>query len=53
VPILDAWSLGANNRQFAGYHGWVELDIESPNPVSRKIGFAIHIPAGCKYSPHP
>ena len=42
LPILDEWSLGANNHQFADYHGWVELDIESPNPVSQKIGFTIH-----------
>lgn len=42
MPILDEWSLGANNSQFADYHGWVELDIESPNPVSQKIGFTIH-----------
>jgi hypothetical protein len=42
VPILDEWSLGANNSQFADYHGWIELDIESPNPVSQKIGFTIH-----------
>lgn len=42
MPILDEWSLGANNPQFADYHGWVELDIESPNPVSQKIGFTIH-----------
>ena len=42
VPILDEWRLGANNQQFADYHGWIELDIESPNPVSQKIGFTIH-----------
>jgi hypothetical protein len=42
VPVLDEWRLGANNQQFADYHGWIELDIESPNPVSQKIGFTIH-----------
>lgn len=42
LPILDEWSLGANNPQFAEYHGWVELDIESPIAISQKIGFAIH-----------
>lgn len=42
VPILDEWRLGVNNQQFADYHGWIELDIESPNPVSQKIGFTIH-----------
>jgi hypothetical protein len=42
VPILDEWNLGANSQQFADYHGWIELDIESPNPVSQKISFTVH-----------
>ena len=42
VPIPDKWRLGANNPQFANYRGWIELDIQSPNPVSQKIGFTIH-----------
>jgi hypothetical protein len=35
-------ALAQNSSQFADYHGWIELDIESPNPVSQKSGFAIH-----------
>jgi hypothetical protein len=36
---MEPWR---KHQQFADYHGWVELDIESPNPVSQKIGFTIH-----------
>jgi hypothetical protein len=42
VPILDHWRLGANTPQFADFHGWVELNIESPNPVANRIGFTLH-----------
>jgi hypothetical protein len=42
VPIYDEWHLGANRAQFANYHGWVEINIMSPNPVSQKIPFTIH-----------
>jgi hypothetical protein len=42
VPIYDDWQLGANTPQFQNYSGWVELNIESPNQVSQKIGFTIH-----------
>ena len=42
VPILDHWRLGANTPQFADYRGWVELSIESPNPVANRIGFTLH-----------
>ena len=42
VPILDHWRLGANTPQFADYSGWVELNIESPNPVANRIGFTLH-----------
>ena len=42
VPILDEWRLGANTAQFANYSGWVELVIESPNPVENRIGFTLH-----------
>lgn len=37
VPIIDNWHLGANNATFANYSGWVQLDIQSPNPVSKRI----------------
>ena len=42
TPILDHWRLGAATPQFANYSGWVELNIEDPNPVANRIGFTIH-----------
>jgi hypothetical protein len=42
VPIIDEWNLGANTQQFANYSGWVQINIESPNPISQKINFTIH-----------
>jgi hypothetical protein len=42
MPIIDHWNLGANNAQFANYSGWVQLNIQSPNPVTYKIPFTIH-----------
>jgi len=42
VPILDEWRLGAATPQFANYTGWVELNIESPNPVTNRIAFTLH-----------
>lgn len=42
AAILDDWTLGANNFQFANFSGWVELEIESPNPVSQRIPFTLH-----------
>ncbi len=42
TPIYDDWQLGANTPEFQNFHGWVELQIESPNPVSQKISFTIH-----------
>jgi hypothetical protein len=42
VPIYDEWHLGANRAQFANYHGWVQINILSPNPVSQKIPFTLH-----------
>lgn len=42
IPILDSWSLGANTPQFANYHGWVELNIQGPVTLSRKINFTLH-----------
>jgi hypothetical protein len=42
MPVIDTWRLGANTPQFASYSGWVQLDIQSPNPVSKRINFTIH-----------
>ncbi len=42
TPIYDEWHLGANRAQFANYHGWVEINIISPNPVTQRIPFTIH-----------
>jgi len=42
VPIYYDWQLGANTPQFQDYSGWVQLNIESPNGLSQKIGFTIH-----------
>jgi cytochrome b len=42
VPIYDDWQLGADTQEFQSFHGWVELQIESPNPVSQRIAFTIH-----------
>jgi len=42
VPIYYDWHLGANTPQFANFSGWVELNIQSPNPVSQRIPFTIH-----------
>jgi hypothetical protein len=42
TPIYDEWHLGANRGQFANYHGWVEINIMSPNRVTQRIPFTIH-----------
>jgi hypothetical protein len=42
TPIYDDWQLGANTPEFQNFRGWVELQIQSPNPVKQKIGFTIH-----------
>jgi hypothetical protein len=42
VPISEEWRLGINNQQFQDFSGWVQLNIEEPNPVSQRIGFTIH-----------
>jgi hypothetical protein len=42
IPIVDHWHLGANNATFANYSGWIQLDIQSPNPVSQRIPFTLH-----------
>jgi hypothetical protein len=41
-PIEDGWSLGANVDQFAEYRGWVQLNIQSPYPLTYRIPFTIH-----------
>jgi hypothetical protein len=41
-PILDGWTLGANSDQFADYRGWVQLNVESPSPLSYRIPFTLH-----------
>jgi hypothetical protein len=42
VPVYYDWQLGANTPKFATYTGWVNIIIESPNPVQHKINFTIH-----------
>jgi len=42
VPVITTWRLGANTPKFRNFSGWVQINIQSPNPVSNKIGFTIH-----------
>jgi hypothetical protein len=42
APVFDSWRLGGKTPQFANYHGWVELNITSPHPLTRKINFTLH-----------
>ncbi len=42
VPVYYDWRLGANTPRFANFTGWVQILIDSPNPVQGKIGFTIH-----------
>ncbi|MGD0295331.1 MAG: hypothetical protein ABSB30_15905 [Terracidiphilus sp.] len=42
VPVYYDWQLGANTPKFADFHGWVNIIIESPNPLEKKIPFTIH-----------
>jgi hypothetical protein len=42
IPIVDHWKLGSNTAQFVNYSGWIQLDIQTPNPLSYKIPFTIH-----------
>ncbi len=49
VSITDEWRVGVNGSQNAHYSGWVQLEIQSPNPVSKKINFNVHC-AGTKVS---
>ena len=45
-PVYLDWRLGANTPKFATYQGWVELNVDSPNPVSQKISFTLHCGSG-------
>ena len=42
TPVYYDWQLGAHNREFANFHGWVNLIIEGREPVEKKIDFTIH-----------
>lgn len=42
TPIYDNWKLGANTPRFANYSGWVNLVVEGPNRLEKKIDFTIH-----------
>jgi len=42
VPVYKDWRLGKRSHEYDDYHGWVNLIIESPNPVEKKIEFTIH-----------
>jgi len=48
--VLD-WHLGANNAEFSNFRGWMQLDIEAPNRVSRRIDFTLHCGGGEPGSP--
>lgn len=40
--IYYDWRLGAKGGEFANYHGWVQLNVETPNHVTQKIDFTLH-----------
>jgi hypothetical protein len=42
VPVYYDWKLGANNPKFANFKGWVELDVNSPNHVVKRVNFTLH-----------
>ncbi len=42
VFIYDSWQLGANIPQFADFHGWVQLDVATPNPVHQRVPVTLH-----------
>lgn len=42
VPVYDEWQLGAPTPQFRNFKGWVELEVASPNPLSKKVNFTLH-----------
>jgi hypothetical protein len=46
TPVYYDWRLGANTLQFANYHGWVQLNIGSPNAVTQRIAFTLHCGGG-------
>jgi hypothetical protein len=42
VFVYEGWKLGANIPKFLSYTGWVQLTLQSPNSLDKKIGFTIH-----------
>lgn len=42
TPVISTWRLGANTPKFRNFSGWVQINIQSPNAVSNRIGFTIH-----------
>ena len=42
VPVVEHWRLGARSAQFANFSGWMEIVVESPNPVTNRIPFTLH-----------
>jgi hypothetical protein len=44
--ITEDWHLGANTAEFANFKGWLQLDIETPNRVARRIEFTLHCGGG-------
>ena len=42
IPIVEHWRLGANNPRFGNYRGWMQIDIQSPDPASNRIDFTLH-----------
>jgi len=42
VPVYYDWRLGAPTPQFANFRGWVELHVDSPNRVAKKVNFTLH-----------
>jgi hypothetical protein len=42
VPVYYDWQLGNHSREFADFHGWVNLIVETREPVEKKIPFTLH-----------
>ena len=42
VSIVEDWRLGADTPQFADYHGWMELHLQTPQPLTHRINFTLH-----------
>jgi hypothetical protein len=42
VPVYYDWRLGASTPQFENFRGWVELHVDSPNRVAKRIDFTLH-----------